>query len=66
MDHRGEGGLRIGLRRFPDDEEDPAGKKPVWYVYKYADTDKEAEAFEFAKDIIGINNWDEVLYKGDQ
>lgn len=66
MDHRGEGGLRIGLRRFPDDEEDPAGKKPVWYVFKYADTDKEAEAFEFAKDIIGIDNWDEVLYKGNQ
>jgi hypothetical protein len=65
MDHRGEGGLRIGLRRFPDAEEDPAGKKPVWYVFRDMGTEREDESFEFAKEIIGIENWDEVIYKGE-
>ncbi len=65
MDNRGEGGLRIGLRRFPDDETDPAGKKPVWNVYRDMGTDREEQAFEFAKKIIGIDNWDEVIYKGE-
>jgi hypothetical protein len=65
MDHRGEGGLRIGLRRFPDDEEDPAGKKPIWYVFRDMGTEKEDKSFEFAKEIIGIENWDEVIFKGE-
>jgi len=29
-DFRGEGGLRLGLRRFPDDIDAPSGKKPIW------------------------------------
>ena len=64
MDNRGEGGLRIGLRRFPDDEEDPAGKKPVWYVFRDLGTPAQEQAIEFAKDIIGIDSWDEVQYRG--
>lgn len=62
LDNRGEGGLRIGLRRFPDDEEDPAGKKPVWFVYKDLGTDQERSSIEFAKEIIGISSWDEVRH----
>ncbi len=65
MDNRGEGGLRIGLRRFPDDSTDPAGKKPIWYVFRDMGTAREDTAFDFAKKIIGIRNWDEVLYKGE-
>ncbi len=38
MDAHGEFGLLIGLCKFPDDETDPAGKKPVWYLYQAADT----------------------------
>ncbi len=34
VDNRHEGGLRIGLRRFPDDDQEPLGKKPVWHVYR--------------------------------
>lgn len=64
MDHRGEGGLRIGLRRFPDAEEDPAGKKPIWTVFRDMGTEKEDATFEFAKELIGIENWDEVIYQG--
>lgn len=60
IDGRGEFGLRIGLRRFPDDEQEPGGKKPVWYAYRAAGTDKEDEVFEPYKAIIGISSWDEV------
>ena len=63
VDNRGEGGLRIGLRRFPDDEQDPGGKKPIWYVYRDLETPRENQATEFAKKIIGIQDWSEVQYK---
>jgi hypothetical protein len=63
MDGRGEFGLRIGLRRFPDDENDPAGKKPVWYVYQAAGTDREDEVFDPYKPVIGISDWSEVLHE---
>jgi hypothetical protein len=62
VDNRGEGGLRIGLRHFPDDAQDPGGKKPIWYVYRDLDTPNEDRATEFAKKIIGITNWSEVRY----
>ncbi|MGN6435267.1 MAG: DUF5722 domain-containing protein [Agriterribacter sp.] len=61
-DNRGEGGLRIGLRRFPDDQEDPGGKKPVWYVFRDIETPREDSACEFAKPIIGISEWEEILH----
>lgn len=61
IDNRGEFGLRIGLRRFPDDEEDPGGRKPVWYVYQAGGTEHEEAVFEPYKAIIGINDWDEIM-----
>lgn len=63
FDQRAEGGLRIGVRRFPDDETDPAGRKPAWFVFQAFGTDQEEKEFEFAKKIIGIDNWDQVIYK---
>ena len=62
FDHRKEGGLRIGLRRFPDDEQDPGGAKPVWYVFKAADTPNENTVFDQYKEMIGIKDWKEVQY----
>ncbi|MDR1518476.1 MAG: DUF5722 domain-containing protein [Dysgonamonadaceae bacterium] len=62
IDNRGEFGLCIGLRRFPDDAEDPGGRKPVWYVFQAADTPNEDAVFEPYKSIIGISNWNEVLH----
>ena len=62
IDNRDEGGLRIGLRRFPDDNTDPGGKKPVWYAYQAAGTTQEDSVFEFYKSIIGIQNWSEVIH----
>ncbi len=60
VDNRHEGGLRIGLRRFPDDETDPMGKKPVYEVFQALGTEREAAAIEFAKDVIGIEDWAEI------
>lgn len=64
QDNRGEGGLRIGLRRFPDDEEAPGARKPIWQVYKHLNTPKEDSVTAFAKDIIGIDKWDVLRHKG--
>jgi hypothetical protein len=64
VDNRGEGGLRIGLRRFPDDKDEPLGKKPIWFVYQALDTDKEETAIAFAKPITGVQNWNEVRHRG--
>ncbi|HPF02011.1 MAG TPA: DUF5722 domain-containing protein [Bacteroidales bacterium] len=64
FDHRGEGGLRLGLRKFPDDEDDPGGKKPVWYLYKAADTGSENQVFGPYKKITGIRRWNNIMYKG--
>ena len=63
VDNRGEGGLRIGLRRFPDDKDEPLGKKPIWFVYQALDTDKEEAAIAFAKPMVRIQNWDEVWHR---
>ncbi|MBE0653580.1 MAG: hypothetical protein IH594_07265, partial [Bacteroidales bacterium] len=65
FDSRGEGGLRLGLRRFPDDETDPGGKKPVWFVYEAADSDNEDEVFDQYKEDIGINDWSQVIFQGE-
>ena len=64
IDNRSEDGLRIGLRRFPDDESDPGGRKPVWFTYRAADTEQEDAAFEPYKAVIGIQNWEELRYPG--
>lgn len=64
FDHRNEGGLRIGLRRFPDDETSPGGTKPVWHLFKAADTKNENEFFDPYKKIIGIDNWRQVHHLG--
>jgi hypothetical protein len=65
VDNRGEGGLRIGLRRFPDDKDDPLGKKPIWEVYRAASTPDEAGVFEPYKAVVGVKDWAEVRYNGE-
>jgi len=62
IDNRGEYGLHIGLRRYPDDETDPGGRKPVWFAYKAAGTDQEDGVFDIYKSVIGIQDWNEVLH----
>lgn len=62
MDCRTEFGVRIGLRRFPDDGTDPGGAKPVWYAYQAAGTEREDEVFDPYKSIIGIQQWSEIMH----
>ena len=62
-DNRAEGGLRIGLRRFPDDSEDPNGKKPAWYVWQAAGTASEAAVFDPYLSVIGISSWNDIFQK---
>ena len=61
IDNRAEDGLMIGLRRFPDDQAEPGGRKPVWYAYQAAGTSQEDTVFEPYKPVIGILNWSEIL-----
>jgi hypothetical protein len=65
IDNRHEGGLRIGLRRFPDDETDPGGKKPIWELYRALGTAEEDRACEFALPLVGVDSWDDVVYRGE-
>ena len=62
VDNRGEGGLRIGLRRFPDDKDDPMGKKPIWYVYQALGTPQEETVLAPYKPVVGIHDWAEVRH----
>lgn len=62
IDNRGEGGLKIGLRKFPDEPGDPLGKKPIWLLYQALGTPREdALAAPYLK-TIGVNSWEEVIH----
>ena len=52
IDNRHEGGLRIGLRKFPDDANDPGGSKPIWRLYRELGGHNEQAASRFADAII--------------
>lgn len=62
VDNRGEFGLRLGLRRFPDDDQAPLGKKPIWRVFQTAGAPEQAQAHAFALPIVGARAWDEVRH----
>lgn len=61
IDNRAEGGLRLGLRKFPDDEDEPLGKKPIWHLYQSLATPREEEACRPYLSVIGIQNWGQVV-----
>ena len=63
IDTHFEGGLKTGLRKYPDDKDNPYGCKPSWYLYRDFATEKEEESCLFAKKIIGIQNWSEIINK---
>lgn len=62
IDNRGEGGLKIGLRKFPDDAGEPFGKKPIWHLYQALGTQREDEACAPYLGVIGISSWDDVIH----
>ncbi|MFM7320767.1 MAG: DUF5722 domain-containing protein, partial [Armatimonadota bacterium] len=60
VSHRGEGGLRLGLRDWDPTSSDPSAPGrafPSWRVFQAADTKDQANAFRFALDVIGIREW---------
>jgi hypothetical protein len=64
VDHKQEGGLKLGLWTWKDDDPAPSApgkKKFIYEVFRLADTDQWKEAFEFAKPLIGIKNWSDAL-----
>lgn len=63
IDNRDEGGLRIGLRKFPDAPGDPLGRKPIWYLYQALGTlQEEAFAAPYLK-TIGISSWAQIIHR---
>lgn len=62
IDNRGEGGLRIGLRKFPDEPGDPLDKKPIWHLYKaFATPDEDSAAAPFLP-VIGLRSWQDAIH----
>ena len=53
VDHRKEGGLLLGLRRW----DEARTKKRIYDCFRLADTAEWEKAFEFALPIIGIESW---------
>lgn len=53
IDHRHEGGLQLGLRRW--DQGNP--KKKIYECFYFADSPNWRKVFEFALPIVGIKNW---------
>ncbi len=64
IDNRGEGGLRIGLRKFRDEAGDPLGRKPIWSLYQKLGTPEENSACEPYRKVVGIADWQDVPYHG--
>ncbi|MBP5497998.1 MAG: hypothetical protein J6X81_01320 [Muribaculaceae bacterium] len=61
VDNRHEFGLRIGLRKYPDDESNPYQRKEVWNVWRRAGTNNEDATFNNYRDVLGISSWDEIF-----
>jgi hypothetical protein len=64
IDHRDEGGLRLGLwtrNEQGHSPAEPARRKRIYEVFKAADTPEWASAFAFALPVIGIGDWSELL-----
>lgn len=59
VDNQNEDGLLLGLRMLPSEGQEP---KPIWYLYKALETPDEDAACDFAKGMIGIENWDQIRY----
>jgi len=60
VDNAGEGGLNLGLWRNSETAGGPAVKRPMYEVFRVADTPQWKKGFEFALPIIGIKSWSEI------
>ncbi|MCL2815922.1 MAG: DUF5722 domain-containing protein, partial [Oscillospiraceae bacterium] len=67
VDHKNEVGS-LGLwTHAAETANDPGDKKKIYEVFKYMDTNREAEKIDFAKSIIGVNDFTEIarLYSAE-
>ena len=60
VDHPQEGGLKLGVRTLPTEGKPYGDRKFAWSVYQALDTPEEAAKTEFAKEIIGVNSWEQL------
>jgi hypothetical protein len=62
VDHKGEGGLKLGLWTWKEGRglADPERKKPIYEVFRAADTPGWRKAFQFALPVIGISKWSDL------
>lgn len=63
IDNRAEGGLKIGLRKFPDEPGDPLGKKPIWHLYRALGTPREDTVAAPYLQTIGLASWDQAIHR---
>lgn len=64
VDHGAEGGLNLGLwtrNKNSRSAAEPTKRKLSYEVFKAADTVDWRRAFEFARPVIGIQDWEEIL-----
>jgi Family of unknown function (DUF5722) len=64
VDHKQEGGLRLGLWTWDEDRpqaSSPGARKHLYEVFRDIDTDRSLAATEFAKPVIGIQDWAELV-----
>jgi hypothetical protein len=57
VDHDGEGGLLLGLRRNKPRGEEARPRKLIYECFRAADTPEWEAAFDFALPIIGLEDW---------
>lgn len=57
VDHDGEGGLLLGLRRNKPAGGEARPKKRIYECFRLADTPQWATAFDFALPLVGLTNW---------
>jgi hypothetical protein len=60
VDHDGEGGLLLGLRRNKPDGREDRPRKLSYECFRQADTPQWEAAFAFALPIVGLRSWDEI------
>ena len=59
-------GLQLGLR-FPGSfEQEPYRRKPAWWVWEAAGTDREDDVFRPYLDVVGLNDWAEITSNSDR
>ncbi|WP_307376730.1 DUF5722 domain-containing protein [Microbacterium sp. W4I20] len=64
VDHKLEGGLRLGLWTWDDDRPEPSSpgtQRRIYDVFKYIDTPESREHTGFALPIIGAQSWEELF-----